>query len=72
MNDTLPLLHEGDAYVLELDISAPQVRLLSISRYPNNQNVEPTSENFRDLDPETKKAVVMQINRRYKGRMVKV
>lgn len=70
--DSLPLLHDGDAFVLELEIWPSHVQLLSILRYSHNQNVEASHERFRDLDPFTKRAVIQQINRRWKGKMVKV
>jgi len=70
--DSLPLLHDGDAFVLELEVWPTHIQLLSILRYENNQDVVASHENFRDLDPYAKRAVIAQINRRYKTKMVKV
>lgn len=70
--DSLPLLHDGDAFVLELEVWPRHVQLLSVLRYEHNQNVTATHEVFTDLDPYTKRAIIAQINRRYKGKMVKV
>lgn len=70
--DTLPFLHEGDALSLELEVWPTHVQLLSILRYEGNQNTTPTHDRFRDLDVYAKRAVIAQINRRYKNKMVKV
>ena len=72
MNDSLPLLHDGDAYVLTLDVGEKHVLLSSILIYPGNTNTEPSHSSFRDLPPEAKRAVITQINRRHKGKMVRV
>lgn len=70
--DSLPLLHDGDAFVLELEVWPTHIQLLSISRTPNNSDLVPAHERFSDLDPYAKSAVITQINRRYKGKIVKV
>lgn len=70
--DSLPLLHDGDAFVLELEVWPTHVQLLSILRTANNDSVTSSHENFRDLDPYARRAVITQINRRYKTKMVKV
>ena len=72
MNDSLPLLHDGDAYILTLDVEDCHVLLSSILIYPGNTNTEPEHVLFRDLDTETKQAVIAQVNRRHKGKMVRV
>lgn len=73
MNETLPLLHEGDSFLLELDHpNAFSVRLVSILRFAGNHNVDAVAERFLDLDPETKRAVISQVNRRYKGKIVRI
>lgn len=46
------------------------VRISRIVRYPNNVNSHGVEENFRDLDLETKRAVIQQVNRRCVGKMV--
>ncbi len=67
----LPLLHEGDSYVIYLkSVGEKCVRIVTIHRFANNQNVEGVEEDFRDLDLETKKAVIKQINRRHVGKTV--
>lgn len=71
MSEVLPLLHDSDAFHLTLShVSPGRVRLERVVRYPYNQNVEGVEESFRDLDPETKRAIIRQINRRYIGRTV--
>ena len=70
-SDTLPLLHNGDAFVLTVErASERQVRLLSVVRYPDNLDSDGVHEQFRDLDPDTKAKVIQQINRRYPTKTV--
>ena len=67
----LPLLHDGDSFVLYLeDISPSRVRLLRVIRYPNNENCDGVEEHFRDLDYETRHAIIRQINRRHIGKTI--
>lgn len=72
-SDTIPLLHNDDAFHVTVEVlSAALVRITKIVRYPHNRNVDGTLERFFDLDEETKRAVIKQVNRRYVGRTVKV
>lgn len=67
----LPLLHNGDSFVLTLEpISLKIIHLTRIIRYPNNENGDGVEESFRDLDVETKRAIIQQINRRYVGKTI--
>lgn len=67
----LPLLHEGDSFLITLsEIGTKCVRILRIIKYPNNVNSHGEEWSFRDLDPETKRAVIQQVNKRCIGRMV--
>jgi hypothetical protein len=64
----LPLLHEGDSFILVVEPAGPgHVRLSQIIRYRNNQNVEGIEESYFDLDELTRRAVVRQVRRRHKG-----
>jgi hypothetical protein len=70
-SDALPLLYNGDAFVLTLQPEGQhRVRLVSVVRYPDNVDGDGVHEQFRDLDPETKARVIQQINRRYQGKTV--
>ena len=71
MQDSIPLLAEGDAFDIDLIVEEKLVTIKRILRYPNNENVLPVRERFFDLTPSTRRAVLAQINRRYDGRMVK-
>lgn len=69
----LPLLHEGDAYTITLEETSPRaVRIAKIVQYPRNENVSPILIAFADLSPDTKKAVIKQINLRFIGRVVSI
>lgn len=73
LREQLPLLYEGDSYLLELSCEDDwSVRLHRVVRYENNQNVSGVEENFNDLDSFCKKAVITQIHRRYVGKTIKV
>lgn len=65
-SDTLPLLYNGDAFVLTLQPEGQhRVRLTSVVRYPDNVDGDGVHEQFRDLDPDTKQRIIQQIKRRY-------
>jgi hypothetical protein len=67
----LPLLYEGDSYLIYLkEVGTRCVKILTIHRFRHNQNTEGVEENFRDLDLDTKRAVVQQINRAHVGRTI--
>lgn len=69
--DTLPLLSDdGDSFVIEVELHPLFVKISSIVRYPANQNSDGVLEKFFDLDPETRRAVIAQVNRRFKGKMI--
>ena len=71
MNDSLPLLYNGDAFVLTISlVSERQVRLTSVVRYPDNVDGDGVHEQFRDLDPDTKQRIIQQIKRRYLDKTV--
>lgn len=65
MKETLPLLHDGDAFILALDVQPNYLQVTSIHRTPNNSNVNSVLENYHDLDPDAQKAIVAQIRRRH-------
>lgn len=67
----LALVHDGDSFTLYLnEVGTKCVKILQIHRFPHNQNVEGVEESFRDLDIETKRAIIRQINRKYVGRTI--
>ena len=66
----LPLLHDPDSFVIYLDDSP--LRILSITRFSNNQNTQGEQVLFYSLDEETRRAVLQQINRRYPGKVIRV
>lgn len=68
----LPLLHDGDGYVLSLSEHGRDLLLLTLLRYENNENSDPLSLKFFDLDERGRAAVLQQIQRRYPGRSVRV
>jgi hypothetical protein len=73
MTEPISLLHEGDAYTITVKETSPRAVLVTrIIQYPRNENVNPVLISFSDLPPDTKKAVIKQINRRFVGRMVQV
>lgn len=70
---SIPFIHEGDSYFIYCtELDPHTVRLDYLERFPGNSGVSPTKENFFDLDPQTRRAVIAQINRRYSGKVVKV
>jgi hypothetical protein len=67
----LPLLHNGDSYLIDVvGVSPRSVRCNGAEQYLNNQNVVGHYVRFRDMDPDLKRAVIRQINTRYKGMTV--
>lgn len=73
MTPSIPLLHEGDSYLISVtEVSPLQVKLLGIVCHPANLNGDGVEYKFFDLPPETRAAVLKQIQRRYIGRTVKV
>jgi len=63
----IPLIHEGDSYILTCVPVGDQVKLSQIIYYRNNQNVEGEEKTFYDLDEYTRRAVVRQVRRRHPG-----
>jgi hypothetical protein len=71
--EQLPLLYDGDSYILDLQlVNEGNIRLLRIVRYDGNKNVVGVEEKFHDLDTLCKRAVINQIQRRHKGKSVRV
>jgi hypothetical protein len=69
----LPLLYEGDSFILIIQPAGPgQIRLAQIIRYRNNQNVEGVEESYWDLDESTRRAVIRQVRRRHKNASIMV
>lgn len=67
----LPLVHDNDSFEISIEVLSPsRVRILTIIRHENNANNTGTLISFRDLSPDTKRAVIQQVNRRYIGRSV--
>ncbi len=72
LHDSLPLLFNGDGFVISLDVlDAYTVRIVAVVRYLGNGGTSGSHEQFRDLTPEEKRAVVAQVNRRHRGKMVR-
>jgi len=70
----IPLLSNGDAYYIDVTESSRfnELVITAIDCFPNNLNVRPYRVSFMDLDQQTRRAVIEQVNRRFEGRMVKV
>lgn len=68
----LPLLYDGDSYLLTLEEHGKELKLVSIQRFENNENCDPEGIRFFDLDDRGRHAVLAQIHRRYPGRNVKI
>lgn len=69
----LPLLHDGDSYIIYLkEVGQKCVKILQLHRYANNDSRNCVEESFGDLAPETKQAVILQVNRRHQGKTVLV
>lgn len=69
----IPLLFDGDAYLLTVEPVSPSlVCLTRVLRYDNNVNTDATCVRFFDLSPQCKQAIIQQINRRFRGKTVKV
>ena len=68
----LPLLHDGDSFLLLLADEGRSIRLTAIQRFENNINSEPMEVKFFSLDETTRHAVLQQIRRRYPGRTILV
>lgn len=67
----IPLIWNGDSYIITCEpVSDYQVRITSIARYKNNQNVDGEELDFLDLDEQSRRAVIHQVNRRHRGMMV--
>lgn len=69
---SIPFIYNGDSYTIRGRLIGIEFVIHDILLYPGNTNVIPTSESFRDLDPQAKKLTIQQINRKYPGKMVKV
>lgn len=63
----IPLIHEGDSYILTCAPFHDQVKLTQIIYYRNNQNVEGEEKTFFDLDEATRRAIIRQVRRRHPG-----
>jgi len=71
-NDTLSLLHDGDTFTLDLEVST-FVRVIRILRYAGNDSGrQPIQEQWFDLHDEERTAIVRQIHRRHKEKLIKV
>lgn len=65
------LTTDGDSLIIYLvPVGTKKIRIIDIHRFRNNQNTEAVSESFSDLNLETKRLVIHQINRRHVGRTV--
>ncbi len=63
----IPLIHEGDSYILTCTPLGDQVRLAQIVYYRNNQNMEGEEKSFYELDEATRFAVARVVRRRHPG-----
>jgi hypothetical protein len=63
----IPLIHEGDSFIITCEPIDERVRLAQIVRYKNNQNVEGEELSFFDLDELTRKAIIRVVRRRHKN-----
>lgn len=68
----IPLIHEGDSYILTCSPAGDQVRLSQIVCYRNNQNVEGEEKSFYDLDEATRRAVVRVIRLRHPNTTIQI
>lgn len=69
--ESLALLHDGDSYFLDLEVSS-EVRLLRVLRDPSNCTGAPVLERWYDLDHATRDAILTQIRRRHKEKLIRV
>jgi hypothetical protein len=71
-NDTLSLLHDGDSFTLDLEVSHI-VRVLRVLRYENNDaGRTPVHEQWFDLHEDERASIIRQIQRRHKEKLIKV
>lgn len=63
----IPLIHDGDSYILTCTPVGEQVKLAQIVYFRNNQNVEGEEKTFYELDEQTRRAVVRSVRRRHPG-----
>lgn len=69
----LPLLHDEDGYIIQLEeTSRGGMKLSAILKYENNANVDPLTVSFFHLDERTRHFILQQIQRRYPGRTVSI
>jgi len=67
----LPLIFNDDSFLIEVEDAGPKtLRVLRITRFAHNQNTTGTDEHFFDLEPEVRRAMIKQINRRHVGRTI--
>lgn len=74
MNEHLPplplLTDEGDSYTIYL--SASPLCITGLVRFPHNSNVQGDPVRFWSLNEETRRAVLMQVRRRYPNQTIKI
>lgn len=72
MYPCIPLIFDDDSWEIYVEDSASALRISRLLRFANNRNVAPVELKFLDASPETRRAIIQQIQRRYPGRVVKV
>jgi hypothetical protein len=63
----IPLIYDGDSYIITCSPVGDQVKLAQIVFYRNNQNMEGEEKTFYELDERARRAVVHQVRRRHPG-----
>jgi len=70
LHETLALAHEGDSYLLTLFVDH-EVHVRSIERSTSNTNLRAEEVRFYDLDTEARHAIITQIRRRHKEKLIR-
>ncbi len=66
----IPLLHDGDSFLIDARPDGLAIRLHAITMFGANQNTEPVSIRLFDLTRETRQVVLRQILHRYPGKVI--
>jgi len=72
-SNAIPLLANGDAYVLYVEQrNAAAFNLLKVERFADNRDATACEIKFYDLPPEIQRAVLIQIKRKHPGKTIYV
>jgi hypothetical protein len=68
----IPLLIDGDGYLVELNDDGRDICIVRILLFPNNENAQPRLCEWRGLLRHIHDRVINAVNRKYRNRMVKI